>query len=88
MEFTRNMPFSPASLPASNGEKSPSSPGDFEILGPSIEEEINRLCSKLDVLIKGLLPTDKGKSEQTVKQGKAMCTFGNTLNCDITTALE
>ena len=44
--------------------------------------------ARMDVVIKGLLPTDKDKSEQIVKQAKAMCTVGNTLNCNITTVLE
>ena len=44
--------------------------------------------ARMDVVSKGLLPTDKDKSEQIVKQAKAMCTVGNTLHCEIATILE
>ena len=44
--------------------------------------------ARLDVIILGLLSTDKSMSGQIVKQAKAMCTVGNTLNCEITTFLE
>ena len=43
---------------------------------------------RMDVVIKGLWPTDKDKSEQILKQAKAMCTVGNTLHCEIATILE
>ena len=43
---------------------------------------------RMDVVIKGLLPTKKDKSEQIVKQAKAMCTVGNTLHCEIATILK
>lgn len=43
---------------------------------------------RMDVVIKGLLQTEKDKSEQIVKQAKAMCTVGNTLHCEIATILK